>query len=176
MRAGFWAGLDSEETKQANQLFHNLGGRFEETSANGGEAFAVLEVSRGAAFGDVDNDGDEDVLLINNNGPVRLLLNRVGSDTAWLGLAPVRASAGEPDPGGRVGLQRSDAVRMARRAGTDGSYCSARDPRRRLGLGGAAIEAAEVRWLNGHRRRWLQPPERRYLIAFAPSGAGAKRP
>ncbi len=161
--------------KQPNQLFHNLGGRFEERSADGGEGFAVAEVSRGAAFGDIDNDGDEDVLVINNNDPVRLLINQVGRETAWLGLAAVRGAAAEPATGARVTVRRADGVRLTRRAATDGSYCSARDPRRILGLDGSAAAAAEVRWPSG-RRRWLQPPARRYLIAFAPPSAGDRRP
>ena len=54
---------------QPNQLFRNLGdGRFEDVSALGGASFRTYEVSRGAAFGDVDNDGDTDVLISNNNG------------------------------------------------------------------------------------------------------------
>lgn len=65
---------------QPNQLFHNTGkSTFEEVSLQAGEAFQLLEVSRGAAFGDLDNDGDTDVLITNNYGPARLLLN----DPRW---------------------------------------------------------------------------------------------
>lgn len=79
---------------QPNQLFRNLGdGRFEDVSAAVGPAFAEPLASRGAAFGDVDNDGDVDVLVTNNAGPVQLLINLVGQDRAWIGLRAV-----EPDP------------------------------------------------------------------------------
>src|SRR5207249_10749972 len=64
---------------QPKQLFHHAGGRgpYREVPAEeAGPAFRVAEVSRGAAFGDVDGDGGIDVLLTNNNGPARLLLNR----------------------------------------------------------------------------------------------------
>ena len=58
---------------QPNQLFHNQGqGKFVEVSDQAGDAFQLFEVSRAAAFGDIDNDGDTDVLVTNNNGPARL--------------------------------------------------------------------------------------------------------
>ena len=72
-----------------NQLFHNLGRRraFEEVTDRARAAFELTEVSRGAAFGDLDDDGDVDVLVVNNNnGPARLLVNRAAGDTPWLGL------------------------------------------------------------------------------------------
>src|SRR5204863_2790348 len=72
---------------QPNQLFRNTGkGSFIEVSREAGPSFQLLEVSRGAAFGDVDNDGHTDVLVTNNNGPARLLLNQVGNRNHWLGL------------------------------------------------------------------------------------------
>jgi enediyne biosynthesis protein E4 len=62
---------------QLNQLFHNEGGgQFREVTREAGPALALSEVSRGFAVGDVDNDGDLDVLVTNNAGPVRLLLNQ----------------------------------------------------------------------------------------------------
>jgi hypothetical protein len=70
---------------QPNQLFRNTGkGSFVEVIDQ--TDLQPLEVSRGAAFGDVDNDGDTDVLVTNNNGPARLLLNQVGNQNHWLGL------------------------------------------------------------------------------------------
>ena len=72
---------------QRNQLFRNLGdGRFREMSEEAGAAMQLSEVSRGAAFGDVDNDGDTDILITNNSGPARLLLNQVGNRNHWIGL------------------------------------------------------------------------------------------
>ena len=86
---------------QRKALFHNAGGgRFDEVSARAGAAFALSEVGRGAAFGDVDNDGDVDVLVGNNNGPVRLLLNQAAAGRHWVGLRLV--GAGWPRPAWRA--------------------------------------------------------------------------
>ena len=71
---------------QRKQLFRNVGGRFEDVSAQAGSVFDLVEVGRGAAFGDVDNDGDTDVLVANGAGPVRLLINEAGASKAWTGL------------------------------------------------------------------------------------------
>jgi hypothetical protein len=59
---------------------------FQDVSAEAGGIFAGREVGRGASFGDVDNDGDIDVLVANNNGPLRLLINQIGNQKHWIGM------------------------------------------------------------------------------------------
>ena len=142
---------------ERNQLFRNLGGgRFEELSGRAGEAFAQSEVSRGAAFGDVDNDGDVDVLVTNNNGPARLLINEVGHRRHWLGLRLVGGPAAPRDMlGARVGVFRAGGPPLWRRARADGSYASANDPRVLIGLGdSAAVERVQVIWPSGRVEEW----------------------
>ncbi len=120
---------------QRKALFHNAGGgRFDEVSARAGAAFALSEVGRGAAFGDVDNDGDIDVLVGNNNGPVRLLLNQAAAGRHWVGLRLVGGPGGRDLIGARVTVKTAAGVRH-RRARSDGSYASANDPRVHVGLG-----------------------------------------
>jgi hypothetical protein len=136
---------------QRNQLFRNLGdGRFEEVSASAGAAFELSEVSRGAAFGDVDNDGDTDVVVSNNNGPARLLLNRTDNRKHWLGLRLVDSDGKRDMLGGRATVVRADGPSLMRRARADGSYASANDPRVLVGLGDSTdVVAVRVLWPNG---------------------------
>ena len=92
--------------KMLNQLYRNLGdGRFEDVSARGGEPFKLLDVSRGAAFGDIDNDGDEDVVVGTAQRPTRLFMNNVGNRNHWLGLR--LTGVGRPRHARRARVSRS---------------------------------------------------------------------
>lgn len=160
---------------QPNQLFHNTGkSTFVDTSLQAGEAFQLLEVSRGAAFGDVDNDGDIDVLITNNNGPVRLLLNQVGNRNHWLGLRLVSKNNQRDMLGARVEFIISKDKSLWRRVRTDGSYLSANDPRVVAGMGTANhLEAVRVRWPSGAVEEWKNPPVDQY--ATLREGSGQRR-
>ena len=140
---------------QRNQLFRNLAnGRFEDVTELAGAAFASAEVSRGAAFGDIDNDGDVDVLIANDNGPARLLVNQIANRHHWLGLRLVGTSSRDM-LGARVEIVRDDGTILRRRARTDGSYASANDPRVHIGLGDAAeVRRVRVRWPDGTLEEW----------------------
>ncbi len=150
---------------QPNQLFRSLGAttdgevRFAEVTERASSAFSVSEVSRGAAFGDVDNDGDADVVVFNNNGPARLLLNTVGQDRAWIGLELVGRGTSRQMLGARAAVVRDGRPMLWRRARTDGSYASANDPRVLFGLGdGTEIDAVRVEWPSGRREEWTDVP------------------
>ena len=162
---------DPHPLHQRNQLFHNLGGRFEEVSERSGAVFASSEVSRGAAFGDIDNDGDTDVLVTNNAGPVRLLINHVGQERHWLGLDLHGTAGDRPMLGARVGLRRPGRPTLWRRVGTGGSYASAGDPRVLFGLGeDPAVAAVEVWWPDGAAESWPIAAVDRYLTLRQGSG------
>lgn len=141
---------------QPNQLFRNRDGkRFVEVSAQAGPAFGVAEVSRGGGVGDIDNDGDTDIVVFNNNGPARVLLNQVGQDKHWLGLRLVGTPANRDMLGAQVEIVRPAGPAVWRRVRTDGSYCSANDPRVVVGLDHAdTVSAIRVHWPDGQAETW----------------------
>ena len=150
---------------QPNQLFRNTGkGSFVEVGEQAGPGFQLVEVSRGAAFGDIDNDGDTDVLITNNNGPARLFLNQVGNRNHWLGLRLVGKN-GRDMLGARVEVVIDKNRVLRRRVRTDGSYLSASDPRILAGLGNVAhVDAIRVRWPDGSSEEWESPLIDRYMV------------
>ena len=148
---------------QPNQIFRNTGKEsFVEIVEGLGAEFSVLEVSRGAAFGDVDNDGDTDFLVTNNNGPARLFLNQVGNRNHWLGLRLVGKSVRDM-LGAQVEIVLDDNKILRRRARTDGSYLSGNDPRVLVGLGAATrVKVVRVRWPDGAVEEWKDVSIDRY--------------
>ena len=149
---------------QPNQLFRNTGnGRFVEIVEQAGANFQILGVGRGAAFGDVDNDGDTDVLVTNNNGPTRLLLNQVRNRNHWLGLRLVTKN-GRDALGAQVDIVVKKNQILRRRVRTDGSYLSANDPRVLVGLGNVtSVKAVRVRWPDGNVSEFRAPLLDRYI-------------
>ena len=157
---------------QTNQLFHNLGdGSFEDVTDRAGEVFELSEVSRGGAFGDVDNDGDTDVLVANNSGRARLLINQIGHRHHWLGLRLVSRELKRDMLGTWVGLFLSEGRVLWRRVRADGSFASANDSRLLFGLGNeTSVLKARAHWIGGEVEEWSDLPIDRYTILYQGSG------
>jgi hypothetical protein len=148
------------------QLYRNLGsGRFDDVSSRAGAVFKIADVGRGAAFGDVDNDGDTDVVVTNANGRLRLLVNNEPNRNHWVGLRLVSEVARHMRDavGARVQIVRSTGPALWRRARADGSYASANDLRVLIGLG-ASAEAVRVNvtWPDGRVEEFAGVPIDRY--------------
>ena len=150
--------------QQRNQLFQNVGaGRFADVTDQVGAALELSDVSRGAAFGDIDNDGDTDVIVANDEGPVRLLVNQVGSLHTWMGLRLVGTEGARDMLGARVAFMSADGSALWRRARADGSYASANDPRVLAGLGTSSIPPrVRVIWPSGRVEDWTDVPVNQY--------------
>ncbi|MEM6794661.1 MAG: CRTAC1 family protein [Acidobacteriota bacterium] len=163
---------------QPNQLFLNRSGRFTDASSRAGADFQKLDVGRGLAFGDVDNDGDADVVLANNGSATRLLINQVGQKSPWVGLRLMHQGPGQaprPAHGAVAELRRASGAPLLRRSATDGSYASASDPRLIFGLGGGSAEnpptGVLVRWEDGTLEEFGPPPAGRYTDLIRGQGA-----
>jgi hypothetical protein len=149
-------GSDRFPYNEPNRLLRNLAnGRFEDVTSRAGPVFQLSEVSRGASFGDVDNDGDMDVLVTTNNGPVHLLINAVGSRRHWLGVRLVGAHGGRDMIGARIAVTGAGPRTLWRRARSDGSYASSNDPRVLFGLGDSTGPVGvRVLWPDGASEEW----------------------
>jgi hypothetical protein len=154
---------------QKSQLFHNEGKGLRDVSAEAGPAFEFSGVGRGAAFGDIDNDGDIDIAVSNANGPARLLLNQVGNLNHWVQVRLRGSTVNRDAYGARVALLRKGRPPVWRRVAADGSYLSANDPRVHFGLGtdedmrSAPPESLHVIWPGGARESWnIQKTDSRY--------------
>lgn len=159
---------------QKNQLFRNQGkGEFQEIRADiGGQALDLSEVSRGAVSGDIDNDGDIDIVISNNNGPARLLLNQFGAKNHWLTvqLKGEKSSYRGTDQA-RIALLRDGRKPFWRRCHTDGSYLSAKDSRVFFGLGPLPdLKGLAVYWPDGLCEIWNDVVADQFITLVRGSG------
>jgi hypothetical protein len=163
---------------QSNLLLHNNGkGRFEDVSSRAGSAFSRLEVGRSAAFGDIDNDGGTDIVVVNNSGSVRLLMNNVGHRKPWIGFRMLGDKNRRDMLGTRVAVFRRNASTLWRRVQTDGSYSSSSDPRVLFGLGDAPeIIKVQAHWVSGLVEEWTGLPLRKYTTLREGSGTTKTAP
>jgi hypothetical protein len=130
-------------------VFRNLGsGKFEQLLEQAGPAVAEAHVSRGVAFGDFDNDGDVDILIMNQNEPPSLLRNDVTGGNRWLKVKLVGTTSNRSAIGARV-TAKYGGKQQAREVLAQSSYLSSNDRRLHFGLGSSETADLEVRWPNG---------------------------
>jgi enediyne biosynthesis protein E4 len=131
-------------------MFRNMGrGIFQNVSGELGPDFQLPRVSRGAAIGDFDNDGDLDILVNNNGQAPQLLRNDGGNENHWLQLLLIGTKSNRDAVGARVRVTVGDTVLCDQRKGGM-SYQSAQDPRLHFGLvGNKEVKSVEIRWPSG---------------------------
>jgi len=136
---------------QPAHLFRNAGKRrFEEVTAKSGAALQQRVVARGAAYADIDNDGDLDLLVTTNNGPARLLRNDGGNRSKMLRMKLIGSTSNRDAIGTKVKITAADGSILRGMVKTGSSYCSQSELPLTFGLGSAAaVKAIEVTWPNG---------------------------
>jgi len=162
---------------QPNQLFHNRGdGTLQEVSQQAGPAFKLSEVSRGAAFGDIDNDGDTDVLIHNNHGLARILENKLGNKQHWLGIRLLGPDKKQDLVGATVQLLRDGQAPLYRRVKRGASFASSNDARVLFGLGSSSAPVSlKITYPGGISETWSDLKPDRYLTLVQGTGKGANQ-
>ena len=158
---------DIGDYAQPKQLFRNLRtGAFLDMSSKSGKALIEPQVSRGAAFGDYDNDGDIDILINNLQGLATLLRNDGGNDRSW-----IRVSIRPPAQSlmARVFVETDDGLSQIDEAQSGGSYVSHNDTRLLFGLEDADFVRVWVQWQDGTHSEVIKTPTRKEVVFYHPS-------
>ena len=161
-----------ETYRQKNQLFLNLGGRFRDVSDRAGAGLQLAAVGRGLAVGDLDNDGDVDIIVNNMDAPPTLLENRQQTKHHWLAVRAAAPAGNRFAIGARVTVSGGGTKQM-REIRSGGSFLSQNDLRAYFGLGDYAGPVdVEIRMPGGRRWEWKQlPSDRLHLLTLAESAA-----
>lgn len=140
----------SETFVQLNLVYRNLGGeRFEDVTALAGPGLAQIRSSRGAAFGDFDDDGDLDVLVMNMSAPVSLLRNELSAERHWVRFRLQGTRSNRSAIGALITIKAGESS-QSRAVMSQSSYVSHNDLRAHFGLGeAAAVKSILVRWPSG---------------------------
>jgi len=147
--------------------------RFEDVAARVGPHFVRPMVSRGAAYADVDADGDLDLVLTANGGPAVLLRNDGGNKNTWLRVRLVGTKSNRDGIGARVSVTLPGGAKSWGVVKTGSSYCSQSELPLTFGLGAAkGVESVEVAWPSGQVDRLGSQAAGRTVVVT--EGAGAR--
>ncbi len=152
------------EYTEEDVLMRNDGhGRFIDVAKQSGEYFRQKHVGRGAAYGDYDNDGDLDLLVVNLNDSPRLLRNDGGNARNWLTIVPKLPGGKSDAVGARITLKTGSLVQIHDVIPTTG-YLSQSDGRVHFGLGTSKVaDLVEIRWPGGKVTQLRNVPANQFL-------------
>ena len=174
--------LDSQDQvqetyRQSNLVYRNLGGEhFEDVTALSGDGLGQARSSRGAAFGDYDDDGDIDVLVMNMGTPVTLLRNSLDGEGSWIRLALQGTESNRSAIGALVSIEAS-SLSQTRAVLSQSSYVSHNDLRVHFGLGESdGVERIVVRWPDGGEETFPGVAGRQDWLLVEGSGEAAALP
>lgn len=145
-------------------LLKQVGNKFVNVSAQSGKVFGEKWASRGAAFGDLDNDGDIDAVIVTCGGPLYVLRNEGGNSNSWIGL-DLRGTRSNRDAiGAKVKLVSQSGKVQYGMVTTTASYQSSQPKRLYFGLGQeTAVNRIEISWPSGMKQTITNPPIRKIL-------------
>jgi hypothetical protein len=156
--------------RQKPLLLKYAGGKFVNVSSSSGAPFGQAWASRGAAFGDFDNDGDIDIAVAICGGPLHLLRNDGGNRNAWIGIELRGTRANRDGLGAKIILSQPDGAKQYALASTSASYLAASDRRVFFGLGpGGTVEELRILWPGGSEQTIRAPQANQLLKVEEPA-------
>ena len=166
--------LPNYPTNTPRAVFRNLGnGTFEELKEEAGPGVAASHCSRGCAFGDFDNDGDLDILVVNLNEPPSLLRNDLSGANHWLKLKLVGTKSNRSAIGARVLVRYGKKIQV-QEVLSQSSFYSVNDSRLHFGLGSETTANVEIRWPSGLQEKFNAVPIDVLIVAKEGAGISPK--
>jgi hypothetical protein len=148
--------LPQYPNKTPRVVFRNLGnGTFEELGEEAGPGVSAAHCSRGCAYGDFDNDGDVDILIVNLSEPPSLLRNDLRGGHHWLKVKLMGSKSNRSAIGARIVVRYAQKM-QAQEVLSQSSFYSSNDPRLHFGLGAATSADIDIRWPSGLQEKFKE--------------------